>query len=417
VIIGPAVFCMATALPWFLEEHPEPGATARLYALNTLGSVAGSLLAAWGLLPLFGTARSAWLLALLLLGVSALLHASRQRWIVAATAAAALGFAAAFASSPGRDRMLGLRDFGGHHVIAHEEDADFTASVIDTPDRARVLYIDGFSATSDDPVSGHYMRWMGSLPALLHPDPVRGLVICFGTGQTADALRRELRGRLDVVEISRAVLDLAPLFEANHDVLGDPDVEAIVMDGRAWLRRSDRRYDVITLEPMPPNFSGVNALYSREFYAIAARRLAPGGIVAQWLPIHLLSLNHAASVAATFRSVFPDAVLWIDPADATGILLGRLDGAAEPLGTSWPGLARGAEGRNLSGEQIRNSLLLDRDALARYASGVPLVTDDNQLLQFSDLRAGLRGERSARLSRANRTILSQLAGRPIYRVE
>jgi hypothetical protein len=313
--------------------------------------------------------------------------------------------------------MLGLRDFGGHHVLAHEEDADFTASVIDTPDRERVLYIDGFSATSDSRVAGHYMRWMGSLPALLHPDPVRGLVICFGTGQTADALRRELRGGLDIVEISRAVLDLAPFFEANHDVLGAPHVEAIVMDGRAWLRRSDRRYDVITLEPMPPNFSGVNALYSREFYAIAARRLAPGGVVAQWLPIHLLTLDHATSVAATFRSVFPDAVLWIDPIDGTGILLGRRDGAAEPLGTSWPGLARSAEGRNLDGDQIRNSLLLDRDALARYASGVPLVTDDNQLLQFSDLRAGLRGKRRARLTHLNHSILSQLAGRPIYRAE
>jgi hypothetical protein len=280
-----------------------------------------------------------------------------------------------------------------------------------------MLYIDGFTATSDDPVAGHYMRWMGSLPALLHPDPVDGLVICFGTGQTADALRRELRGRLDVVEISRAVLELAPLFEANHDVLGAPDVEAIVMDGRAWLRRSDRRYDVITLEPMPPNFSGVNALYSREFYAIAERRLARGGIVAQWLPIHLLSESHAASVAATFRSVLPDAVLWIDPVDGTGILLGRRDGAEAPLGTSWPGLARSGGGRNLGDDQIRSGLLLDRDALARYASGVPLVTDDNQLLQFSDLRAGLRGSRSARLSRVNSSILSSLAGRPIYRVE
>ena len=36
------------------------------------------------------------------------------------------------------------------------------------------------------------------------------------------------------------------------------------MDGRAWLRRTERRYDLITLEPMPPNFAGVNALYSLE---------------------------------------------------------------------------------------------------------------------------------------------------------
>ena len=126
------------------------------------------------------------------------------------------------------------------------------------------------------------------------------------------------------------------------------------------------------------------------------------------------SANHAASIVATFVSVFPDADLWIDPVDSTGILLGRQDGEAEPLGTSWPGLLRRAEGRNLGADQIRSSLLLDRHALARYAGGVPLVTDDNQLLQFSDLRNGLGGQRGRRLIHLNRSILSNLAGRPIY---
>jgi len=416
-VIGPSVLCLATALPWFLDEFPEPGATGRLYGLNTLGSVAGSLLAAWGLLPHLGFARSAWALALLVLAASAALHAPRRRWIVALLGAAALFFAAELASSPGRDRMLGERGYRGHRVLAHEEDPDFTASVIELPGRSRVLYIDGFSATTDEPVAGHYMHWMGSLPALLHPDPEHGLVICFGTGQTANALRENVRGPVDVVEISRAVLELAPLFDANRGVLEDPRVRAIEMDGRAWLRRTDRRYDVITLEPMPPNFSGVNSLYSLEFYEIMARRLNDGGVVAQWLPIHLLTVHHAASVAATFQSVFPDAALWYDPIGRTGILVGRREGAREPLGSLWPGLARDDAKRSLSDEKIRGSLLLNGSALARYAGLGSLITDDNQLLQFSDLRAGLRGERSKRLSRQNREILAQFAGLPAHSIE
>ena len=154
---------------------------------------------------------------------------------------------------------------------------------------------------------------MGSLPMLLHPDPERALVICFGTGQTANALRQENPEELDIVDLNRAVFDMAPFFDINEDVLNDPRVSAIVMDGRAWLRRTDRLYDVITLEPMPPNFAGVNSLYSREFYEIMADRLRPNGVVAQWLPFHLVTVHHATSVVATFRAVFPDAVLWIDP--------------------------------------------------------------------------------------------------------
>ena len=41
------------------------------------------------------------------------------------------------------------------------------------------------------------------------------------------------------------------------------------MDGRTWMRRTDKEYDVITLEPMPPTFAGVNNLYSLEFYQAA----------------------------------------------------------------------------------------------------------------------------------------------------
>jgi spermidine synthase len=189
------------------------------------------------------------------------------------------------------------------------------------------------------------------------------------------------------------------------------------MDGRAWLRRSARRYDVITLEPMPPNFSGVNSLYSREFYEIMAGRLEPGGVVAQWLPFHLLTPRHAASVSATFLSVFPDAMLWFDPVSATGILLGRRASGAEPLGTVWPGLAREWRRRSLTDEEIRRSALLDAAQLARYASAGELVTDDNQMLQFSQLRAGLRARQYRELTRQNQLVLTGIAGRIPFQVD
>jgi spermidine synthase len=164
---------------------------------------------------------------------------------------------------------------------------------------------------------------------LLHPAPRRALVICFGTGQTANGVRREGVERLDIVDVSPAVLSMAPLFPSNERVLQAPGVRPIVMDGRAWLRRTSLRYDVVTLEPMSPRFAGTNALYSLEFYRLVAARLTPEGVAAQWLPIHLLSPFEAASIAATFQAVFGDASLWLDPVDHTGVLLGRV-GHARP---------------------------------------------------------------------------------------
>lgn len=116
---------------------------------------------------------------------------------------------------------------------------------------------------------------------LLHENPRNALVICFGTGLTANAVRHENPLSLDVVDVSPAVFRMAPYFRTNDGVLQDARVRAVVMDGRAWLRRTDKTYDVVTLEAMPPYFAGVNALYSFDFYEIVAAKLTRKGVVAQ----------------------------------------------------------------------------------------------------------------------------------------
>ncbi|NNL65818.1 MAG: hypothetical protein HKP30_06225 [Myxococcales bacterium] len=320
-------------------------------------------------------------------------------------------------SSPGRDRLHGQRGFTNGRVLALDEGPDFTTSVIETGTGFRSLLIDGFTATSENPIGAHYMVWMGSLPALLHPDPERTLVICFGTGQTANGLRKEGVGHVDVVDVSDAVLGMAPLFPSNERVLEDPRVQSITMDGRAWLRRSDHRYDVVTLEPMPPNFAGVNSLYSREFYEIVATRLADDGVVAQWLPIHLVTKADSEAIAATFHAVFPDSILWIDPIGGTGILLGRKQAGAEPLGATWPGLARRATGRTLRADEIERAVVLGPAEMARYAALGTVITDDNQQLSHGRMRPGLKGRLGQQQALANMKTIAKIAGRRPYLVD
>ena len=149
------------------------------------------------------------------------------------------------------------------------------------------------------------------------------------------------------------------------------------MDGRAWLRRTDATYDVVTMEPMAPFQAGVNALYSREFYELARQRLAPDGVVAQWLPFHLVPQRGARSIVAAFLDVFPNAMLWFDPVDHTGILLGTPSSAR--IGSEWPGLDRDVA-RDLERSTILGTVRLDAADLRRFAEGAVSVTDDNQAL-------------------------------------
>jgi spermidine synthase len=384
LVLGPAMLLVGTCLPWVLKEHVEPPQWGRSYAINTIGAVAGSLAAAWVFLPAIGFARTAWLLGTVTLLAAVATLPPRARARAAVAGVVALIVAVVTESGVGRGRVMGNFNSPVTRVLSFEEGPNSSVVVADTADHARMLVIDGFSATDVSAMS-HYMVWMGRLPMVLHPDPKRALVICFGTGQTANAVRLEGPESLDIVELDPAVLRAAHLFDANQKVLEDPRVHANVMDGRAWLRRTDHLYDVITLEPMPPNFAGVNSLYSEEFYRLAAARLAPGGIVAQWVPFHLLSVHDAIAIASTFRAVFEDSLLWIDPRDHTGIVVGRQGKPTRAFATSWPGLSRVGIARNMDEGAIKASLALAGLSMATYASG-EIVTDDNQLLSYGPKR-------------------------------
>lgn len=397
LVIGPPVVLIGISLPCLLDEGRRPRDWARLYAINTVGAVIGANLAAWILLPWIGPVATASVAAgCLVIGAITQIPSWRNRGTLVCLFAAFLGSVHLFARRDPHEVIGASRVIVGPvETLSLRHGPDATISVLGFAG-GKALLINGFFTTAEvtDPRS-HYLDAIGRVPMLLHPDPRRALVICFGTGQTAHAVRDEGPDRLDLADLNAAVFDMATHFEANHRVLEDPRVTPHVMDGRAWLRRTTTRYEVVTLEPMPPFFSGSNSLYSREFYRLVHEQLAPGGILAQWFPLHLMSPEQAKSVAATFQEVFPDAILWFDP-DSTnrnghhdqGILIGRRppeDGSSPPpLGSDWPGLRRQAlsGSRPLTGEVVRSQLALDPAALARFTADAPVVSDDNQLLEY-----------------------------------
>ena len=410
-VIGPPVLLLGIALPWILEQQDGPRRWGRLYAFNAFASVLGALCAAWILLPSIGFAKTAWLAGVLVVIAGFILSADRERK-AKISGFALLAFLIALTSDSGVGRT---RTQGWHvddnvkpaHVLESYEGPDATVSAVEYENGQRSVIIDGFTVAQQLSAAGkagaeHYMAWMGHLPMLLHENPKSALVICFGTGQTANAVRRENPETLDIVDINPRVFKLAHNFSENEDVLSDLRVTPIIMDGRAYMRRTEKMYDVITLEPMPPTFAGVNALYAKEFYEQARARLNPGGVIAQWVPFHILGLHSSLSVARTFREVFPNAILWVDPYSGTGILLGST-GDEAGFGKNWPGFLRGSISRDMSAEEVKQALVLRQDGMEIYAQDGDLITDDNQLLAYG--RAVSDWHRFGELEEENLTFL------------
>ncbi|HKP62811.1 MAG TPA: fused MFS/spermidine synthase [Polyangiales bacterium] len=407
------VTLLGMPFPWLLLEFKTTTDAGRLMAVNTLGAVAGALISGFAMLPWIGASATSWLAGLVSAAMG-LVWARSKRMLLFVSAVTAAGGGLALLRHDGgaRQRVQGLASKDFEDLAFVDEGPESTLWVArERENGARVLVIDGFRASGEGPGTG-YMRWMGHLPALATPAPRNALVICFGTGQTADALRRHRPERLTVVDVNPAVFEAAPLFESNHALLDDPSVRAVVMDGRAFLRRNpDARFDAITLEPMPPNHAGVNNLYSREFYALVRARLSAEGSVAQWLPLHLIAPEHMRAIIGTFVQAFPHARLWIDP-EGTGILVAALQPWS--LRTTDAPLP-------LAAPAVSARFLLDADALRALSRGHPIVTDDNQLLSYGLQRlARSRGRGSmwsSQLAAENQKILEAAATRNRLRLQ
>ncbi len=410
-VIGPPVLLLGISLPWILEQQDRPRRWGGLYAFNALASVLGALCAAWILLPSIGFAKTAWLAGVFVVIAGFVLNADTKRKTkLIGYALAAFCIAFISDSGVGRTRTQGWQvdiDVKPARVLESYEGPDATVSAVEYENGQRSIIIDGFTAAQQLSAAGkigaeHYMAWMGHLPMLLHENPKNALVICFGTGQTANAVRRENPETLDIVDVNPRVFKLAHNFSENEGVLNDPRVTPIIMDGRAYMRRTEKMYDVITLEPMPPTFAGVNALYAKEFYQLARARLNPGGVIAQWVPFHILGLHSSLSIARTFREIFPDAILWVDPYSGTGILLGS-SGSTADFGKNWPGFMRAGIPRDMSREEVKQALVLGPDGMEIYTKGGNIITDDNQLLAYG--RAVSDWHRFGELEEENLTFL------------
>ena len=95
----------------------------------------------------------------------------------------------------------------------------------------------------------------------------------------------------------------------------------VIDDGRNFVLTDDGSYDVIELEPPEIFTAGVINLYTREFYRDAAARLAPEGILIQWLPVGEAPLEQERMLFRSFTDVFPHATAWRqleDGADPAG---------------------------------------------------------------------------------------------------
>jgi hypothetical protein len=154
------------------------------------------------------------------------------------------------------------------------------------------------------------------------PESREVFVLGFGSGITAGALLGYPVQRVTVAENCAAVLKAAPIFSPwNRGVLTNRLTRIWREDARTILKLSPQRYDVIISEPSNPWTVGIGSVFSQEFFELAASRLKPGGLMAQWFHAYEVNDDIVTLVLRTFGSVFPYLEIW-DTSPGDLVLLG-----------------------------------------------------------------------------------------------
>ncbi len=369
--------------------------TGRVLALNTVGGIAGTVLAGFVLVPTLGLERSLALMsaaaaAVGIVAVSKGTSVSRRlRW--GTVVCAGLAIVAGIGLGPDHLARL-LAEAHGGQLLFHQASAAGTVVILEQgsgEDRFRRLYIQGVSNSGDAMTSLRYMRLQALLPLIIHRgEPRDALVIGLGTGITAGSLLRYPRlERRVCAELLPAVVQGASYFHGNYGVGTNREVEVRVRDGRRELLRNMERYDLITLEPPPPSAAGVANLYSTDFYQLASQRLKPNGLLAQWLPLPTQTDADTRSLVRSFLDVFPHATLWTTELHEM-MLIGSLEPMeldAERIAARFNQPEVAATLREVgvdSPAALLATWVTDRDGLMGYASDALPTTDDRPRVEY-----------------------------------
>lgn len=302
---------------WSLVHRGVGHTTGVVYGANTIGAVAGGILVGFVLIPAIGAQWSITLLGLVGLWFSGsllILSSDRNRVMAAGWAVAAVGLTVAPVLLP-RDYHHRLIHVPMTELVSVEEGITTTVSVHRVTRSARderILASAGVPIAGDEIYIRSAQQTLGHLGVLLNPNAKKVVTVGFGSGETSYCLAQHDPERLDCVEISPELVDIA-LSYFGHINLGDQlhdRVNMLYMDGKNYLHLTNVRYDLIMNGADVPSQPGSAPMFAREHFENAKRHLEPGGLF--MTKMHLKNISHGSfdSIVGTFQEVFEHVTIW-----------------------------------------------------------------------------------------------------------
>lgn len=338
LIMFPATFFAGMTLPLItkilLGVQGERSIGA-VYAWNTVGSIAGIIIAVHLGMPLLGLKGlinvGAGVDIILGFGLLFLFNENKYKLkykiILSSTSILTLLVILMFIKfdthkmASGVYRGASLMNNENNIVLFHEDGKTATVSNIfykdeniislrtnGKPDASIHLFKNGFG-TEDDMT----MIQLGMIPMSLKKDATDVAIIGLGAGITTKSILANPKiQNVKTIEIEKEIIEAARNFipQAN-EIFNDKRSEIIIDDAKSYFAAGNKKFDIIISEPSNPWVSGVASLFSTEFYSQIKNHLKQDGIFAQWLQLYEIDLPQVISVLKSLSDNFIDFHIYI----------------------------------------------------------------------------------------------------------
>jgi spermidine synthase len=314
VLFGPASVFLGMVLPYtvklrILKIESSGAAVGNLYALSTIGSIGGTFLAGFVLLPSIGFANILFVLPAILCLFSLILFIQDKKFVHTLGPAVSFVFIILFWSKVyTQERNYIDVDTQYNRVIIYNS----TDKATNRPIKMLLINDEKSSAMYTDVDSGLVFEVLKYYKLIEHFKPdFKKVLMVGGSGYAFPKyfLRNYPGKKIDVVEIDP---ELTALAKKHFNLPDSPNLNVYHEDGRTFLNRGDKKYDAVLMDAYKSVITVPYQLTTKEAVEAIYNNLTPGGIV---LANVISSLSHKTDYflraeLATYKSVFPQVILF-----------------------------------------------------------------------------------------------------------
>jgi len=195
---------------------------------------------------------------------------------------------------------------------------------------------------------------------LQNPKAKNVLLVGGGAGGGLNQILKYSQVEVDYVELDPEIIRLSLQFlpEREQNVLRNKRIHIFYQDGRAFLSKTQKKYDMIILNLPEPATAQINRFYTKEFFFKAREKMTEQGVFSFRVPsaenyISPERQNLLASLYYTLKEAFP--FVEIVPG-STNIFLA----SSHPLSIEFEELSQKIEELNLENSYVSPQLLFSR---------------------------------------------------------